>query len=286
MASVKVGVLLGKLAAKAGVDTSTEAWKPILALDTEITDTEATAFEEKLLTIEAAKSNKDLGMHFKAQVLQGADAKINEIIAEYGLTPDDDFKNDKNTYEKIARVTKMVKEATAKKAGATKGDEIKEWAETEKKLNAELKELKTQQASKEAEYNTKYETLSRDFGIKTLLSGKKLNLPDEMDSNLRMGTALSVVDKQLAQDGFIIKIDETGNLGIFNKDTGTPAHSKTHEAWKPDNYINGALAQNKLLKINDDVKKDTNGQIIIGNTSKGNPSVLAEIDAQLAEFDK
>ena len=74
----------------------------------------------------------------------------------------------------------------------------------------------------------------------------------------------------------------------MNKE-GQPAYSETNEALEPNTFIDGALAQNKLLKINDanqqqQQQASSGASHIQNNQQKGNTAVLAEIEADLNLF--
>jgi len=43
------------------------------------------------MTLDAAKNNADISKHFKQNVLAGADAKMDDIIKEMGITVGDDL---------------------------------------------------------------------------------------------------------------------------------------------------------------------------------------------------
>ena len=74
----------------------------------------------------------------------------------------------------------------------------------------------------------------------------------------------------------------------MNKE-GQPAYSETNEALEPNTFIDGALAQNKLLKINDAGQQQQHqasggATQIQNNQQRGNNAVLAEIEADLNMF--
>lgn len=284
----KIGTLIEKLFKKAGIDTSIEDLKQLFALEAEIADDIVSKVDKSLLTLEAAKSNSEIIKAIKATTLSGADSKLDELIAELGLQPNEDFGNNKNTYDKIAIITKLAHEAGKKASGATNKQTADDFTKKEAEYNRQLKELKDSLTAKETEFKTTRENDLTTFELKTILSGKNYIFPAEMDTNLKLSTALGAVQQELSKNGLSIKRTEAGQLQVVDKD-GNPAYNpKDNVAYEPNTFIDGALAQNKLLKINDATSTQTtasNGtQTIPSTTPQGNSSIVAEIEAQLAEF--
>lgn len=305
--AVKVGKFLEKIAKKAGQDTTAEVFKPLLELDADIPDEIAATIDNKLLTIEAAKSNSEVNKALRQSILGVADSKMDEILKEIKVIPGDDFINEKNTYEKINLLSKMIYDAGQKKADndnkagvhETLKKEKEAFAEKEKELQKQLAEYQRQlQTSKEAyeaqgkDFNSKLESNSINYDLYKKLLGKKYDLPEKMDSDLKVQTALVAINNDLERRGLSIKRGEGRELGLFDKDNA-PGYSDDHNLLKLDSYIDGVLAQNNLLKINDDGQnngqnhnQNQNGAITIPNGGKGNAAIIAEIDAQIAEFSK
>lgn len=304
--AVKVGKFLEKIAKKAGQDTTAEVFKPLLELDADIPDEIAAALDSKLLTIEAAKSHSEVNKALRQSILGVADSKMDEILKEIKVIPGDDFLNEKNTYEKLGLLSKMIYDAGQKKAAADNQAGVHETLKKEKEAFAEkekefqkqfadyqnkLKAAQEAQESKEKEFNSKLERNSIEYDLHKKLLGKKFDLPEKMDVDLKVQTALVIINKELEKRGLSIKRGETKELGLFDKD-GNPGYSEDHNLLKLDSFVDGVLAQNNLLKINDDGNQNQNhnqtqnGAQTIQNGAKGNAAIIAEIDAQLAEFSK
>jgi hypothetical protein len=283
----KIGTLIEKLFKKAGIDTSNEELKPLFELDTEVADEIVGKVDKSLMTAEAAKNNPEVNKILRQKILAPADAIMDDLIAELGLQPGDDFMAEKNTYEKIAKLTKLASEAGKKATGANNKQTADEFAQKEAAYNKTIKELKDAALAKETEFKTSRENDLTSFELQKILLGKDYVFPKEMDPNLKVTTALGAVQNELTKKGFSVKRNEAGQLVIVNKE-GQPAYSDTNEAIEPNTFIDGALAQNKLLKINDANQQQSaasNGtQTIPSNTPQGNSSIVAEIEAQLAEF--
>lgn len=281
--AVKLGDLLGKLFKKIGVEITDEL-KPLTEIATEVPDDAAAKLDKDLLTIAAAKSNSVIRNAIKAETLTGADAKIDEIITALGLQPDESFAANKNTFEKIELLSKLALEAGKKSSGAGNKQNADDFAKKEKEYNDQIKALKETLTTKETEFKTTRENDSLEFELKSILGGKNYIFPAEMDTNLKLTTAYGAVNTELKKKGFTIKRNETGQITIVNKD-GQPAYSDTNEALEPNTFIDGALAQNKLLKINDASQQQQSaasaGAFIPGQQNAGSASIVAELEAQL-----
>lgn len=283
----KIGTLIEKLFKKAGIDTSTEELKPLFALEAEIADDTVSKVDKSLLTLDAAKNNSEIIKAIKATTLSGADSKLDELITELGLQPNEDFTSNKNTYDKIAVVTKLAHEAGKKAAGAGNKEGAKEWADKEADYNRQLKELKEVKIAKENEISTLQRTgkINNRVERRLLQKAKELNLPEEMDIDLKLQVVTGAIGGELQKKGIRWELDENDNLIVVDKD-GKPAYNPSDNvAYEPNNLIDGALAQNKLLKINGVTQQQqisTPGATIVNGQAVGNSAIVAEIDAQLA----
>jgi hypothetical protein len=282
----KIGTLLEKLFKKAGIDTTSEELKQLLAIDTEVAEDTFVKVDKSLLSIEAAKNNSEVVKAIKATTLSGADAKLDELIGELGLQPSEDFLSNKNTFEKIAIVTKLANEAGKKAAGSTNKTTADEFAKKEAEYNKQLKDLKDVIAAKENEFKNTRENDLTSFELQKILLGKDYVFPKEMDTNLKVTTALGAVQNELSKNGLSIKRSENGQLQIVTKE-GAPAYNpKDNVAYETNTFIDGALAQNKLLKINDPNQQQqssgsSGADAIDSKQIQGNNAIVAEIQAQI-----
>jgi len=245
----KLGTSLATIFKKLGIEI-TDDLKPLTELPNEVPDEIATKLDTGLLTLTAAKSNPEVIRTIKANTLDGFDQKMNDIITEFGLQPGDDFVNSKNTYEKFGLLSKLIKETEGKKSGGANKGSNDEWAKKEADLQKQLKDLNDAMKAKEVEFTTQLENKELDFQLKTILSGKEYAFPKEMDSLLKLNTAKGAVDLELQQKGYSLKRNQSGQLIVVDKD-GQPAYNDKHEAIEPVSFIDGALARNNMLKIND-----------------------------------
>lgn len=302
---VTTGKFLEKLAKKAGIDTTSEVFKPLLELKEEIPDEVVASLDKSLLTVEAAKNNSEVNKALRQSILGVADVKMEDIIKEMKLQPGDDFVNEKNSYEKLGMLSKLIYDAGQKKAAADNNAGVHETLKKEKEafaakegeyqkqfkeFQAQLAAAKEQLDGTESKYKSTIENDRNLYDIYKKLLRKNFDLPKQMDDDLKAETALVVINKELKNKGLSIKRDENNKLALFDKD-GNPGYSENHNLLDFDSFIDGALAQNKLLKINDSDDHQTTSQqnqngatTIASGNNKGNTAIMAEIDQQIAEF--
>lgn len=294
----KLGTVLERQFKKLGIEI-TDDLKPLVELDTEVSDEVAGKIDKGLLTIEAAKSNPEVNKVLKQQILAGADNKMDELIKELGVTVDEEFVNEKNTYEKIAKLSKALIETGKKKAEAANKEGVSETLKKERDaftakeadLNKKLKDLTESLTNKETEFKTTRESDLTSFELQKILLGKDYVFPKEMDGSLKVNTALGALNKDLAEKGLVIKRNDAGTLVITDKE-GNKAYTDNHEAIdNPLTYIDSVLTSNKLLNINDPNEQQQQQQssgsggattiLNNNNAAKGNPALVEEINSQL-----
>ena len=292
---MKFGTLLTNLAKKSGVDTTQKEFIDLLAVDIEVPDAIAAGLEKGLMNLEAAKNHPDLRKAARAEALNGVDSRVAELLEEFQIEDADDITGEKNSFEKISKLTRKVKELEGKKAGASKNVDKVALEATIADLNKQIKTVKDSLTAKEKEFSETRESDLTNFDIHKRLLGRNYNLPTEMDADLKLTTAQSAVNKELAKKGFkIVRDAESGSLKIVNKE-GAQAYSDKNEPLEVETFIDGALAQNKLLKVTDDQSQNNNGggnnnnPHIPGGGQQQNPIYqqrVAELDKEIAELTK
>jgi hypothetical protein len=247
---MKLAALIEKLAKKAGIDTNADDFKAVTIPDVEVADEIAGKMDKGLLNLDAAKNNADVRKALKAEALNGVDKKVADLLEELGIETADDVKNEPNSYEKITKLAKLIKDTEAAKAKSGTKVDKEGYDKQIADLQKELKTAKEAVSAKETEFKSTRETDLTNYDIQLLLMGKEYSLPKEMGAKLKLQTAKAAIDMELQAKGFKIVRNENGSLAIVDKD-GKPAYSDTHEAIDPEKFFDGALAQNKLLKVND-----------------------------------
>lgn len=249
-----LGEFLTKLAKKAGVDTTTDDFKPISEISTVIPDAISAVLDKNLMTVQAATSNDDVKKVLRQQILAPIDSKMAELITELGITAPAGFDDEKSTYIKFEQLTRLANEAgkKAKAPGSSTADQ-KAWEQKETDYNNQIKQLKADAVTQQNTFNSKQATdsVDQDINYFSLSKMKDFIFPEEMDLKLRLTIASGAIKTALAKDGLQIKHDDAGQLIIVDKD-GTPAFSKKdNEPIQANTYFDGVYTQNKFLKVSD-----------------------------------
>ncbi len=285
---MKFGDLLNKLSKKSGIDAANKALVDLLSKaelsNTEIPDELANAIDTALMNVEAAKAHPEVIKKVKGEALNGADAVVSKLIEELGFATEDaaDIVADKNTFSKIEKMIKKTAELTEKKNKSTDGADKKALQKQIDDLHQAQKDLikKNQETltAKEAEFNG----LIIDKELQTLVAQKKLSLPEEMPVATKNSIVMAAIKSELAAKGFQI-VNTNGTMEVKKSD-GTDAFDDQHNKIVVTNLIDGVLAQNKLLQVNERANP-ANPTVVIPGSDKNiiNPKAVANADQALKD---
>ncbi len=271
------GELIKSLALKAGIKVEDETLKKILSFTDfsqfELPEEFYKPLEQNLLTEESALVHGKVAPKLKAEALNGLDAELDNTATE--LPFDDATKADikgikQNTHEKQRRLTAAIKKSigqlqeeikTAKKNPKSEENnkEIENLNKVIESLNREIDNVKIMYKS-ELE-NMKLSSLNdkKEFTLSTTLAGKPLpknNLPQYVN----ILTAKTLVKEEMAKNGLQLSFDDFGNPVIKQLKEG--AYVNYFVDNKPVDYngfIDGVLAKDKFLQINDPQPTNGNG---------------------------
>lgn len=284
-----LGDLITKLAKKSGIEATDKALIDILSkaelATADIPDSIANAIDTSLMNIDAAKANSEVIKKIKAETLNGADAMIEKLITEFGIdaTKSADITSEKNTFLKFEKLTKLVKALEVEKAGADAGDKSKYTKQIEE-LNGQLREIKTAQQTEIKTLTEKHISELTNRELKMLIAAKKLSLPEDMPAELKNDIVLNAVKAELATKGFQIVNESNGSLSLKKVD-GTDAYDSGNNKIALPQFIDGVLAQNKLLAVNEPAPPAGPATPIITGDKKDqiNATALNNADQALAD---
>lgn len=254
---MKIGELIKNLCAKAGVDVSAAAiadpkFAEILAMQSDLSDDLANKIETSLLTLDAAAQNSTLKSKIRAEVLNGLDVQHEELMTEFGFddTLKSDFKKQTNTYERNKAIAKKVAELTAAKSATGDKTDKAAFQKQIDDLNIILKNEKAAFATEKAALQTAHETEVTGLTLTSMLKGRNYAFPKEMNQQAQLDAVQAVLQRELATKGAKIKYEGNGQLKLVNAETSGDYHDEKHTKIDLSTFIDGALAQNKLLAVN------------------------------------
>jgi hypothetical protein len=254
---MKIGDFVTQVAGKAG---KTEDVKAVLnnpALATiEIDDNVANEINSALLTIESAKNNQALKNHFFTLALNGEDAEILNSVETLGF--DDAFKadlsSDKNTYQRLRKLTSKVKETMESLRAATQKDDpkaIEKYTAQINKLQGELSSVKESHIPK-SELETlkkQHESELMNFIIKNTLSTKKY-ANEAVSPDVNVEFANVILNRALSEKGAALVKDATGRLKLMQaSDPALEYYDSSNKAVSFDDFVNKTLADAKILAV-------------------------------------
>jgi hypothetical protein len=284
---MKAGEFLNKLATKSGITVTDKNLIDALSksefANVEINDELVNTIDSALMTVDAAKAHPDVLKKIKTEALNGADAVIDRALTEMGYTDEDiaEIKADKNTYSRIEKATKLIKTLESKKAGASAPDKAAFQKQIDD-LNAKIRETTATHETAITTLKTQYEEELTSLELSNLISSKKLSLPDDMAPALKNKIALDAVKNDLKAQGFQI-VKTNGTLEVKRTD-GTDAYDAQNRKVDLTNFIDGALAQNKLLAVNNPNPPTPPVPPIPGQQNPVvNQAAIDMIDKQIAE---
>jgi hypothetical protein len=285
---VKLGQLLKSLSSKMKLNQEDELVKKLFEVDLEVDDTIAAEFEQKLMTSEAALANTAIRSKIKAEVLNGMDAIIDELTGEYEFddASKDEVKNAGTTFQKQKVVAKKIAELQEKKAGTgTKKDKEAIQKQIDD-LNGAMVKLKETHATEIANVSKAKDDEIYNIRFVSKLENKKY-YNEDVPVAIHALTAKQLVNQNLAKSGAKLVWDEAlQNFKLLNAETNVEYHDPNNKKVSPDEFIDGVLAENKMLKTSTPGSPaDPNNPIIIpaagGDQKNVNNSMLNAIDAQL-----
>lgn len=284
--AVKLGDLIKSLATKMKLNLSDEKLTPLFALDAPVEDAHATAFEQQLMTEEAALANTKIRNTIKAESLNGLDAVLDELMTENEF--DDTLKGEMKKADTSFKRTKLVtaKIAELREAKAKAGNTGDKAA-----IQKQIDDLNTALANEKAAAAKKIEDLTKahdaeiyDMGLMSTLQTKKY-YTDAVPVGVHAKTAKSLIEEALVKAGAKSVYDKTlKNFKLVNSE-GMDYYDANGKKVSHDEFINGVLAENKMLKTAGDPNPNPpNPPIIPGDPGKNiNNSMLTSIRSQLGD---
>jgi hypothetical protein len=304
----QLGQLFQSLSGKAGVKSDDEFLKKMLSfaeiMQTEVPDEFAKSLEQNLLTVESAIANPQVRGPLFAEYAGGVDDTIYKSVQD--LEFDDQFKgelkNASNTKEKIKKIgekTKQLLTEYKEKASkpANKEDHQKHELELAS-LKSEISRLNAEANNIKASYQTQIENLERtnedkrrSYALRTHISNRPLVKIGETPKEIAVQTAENLIRQEMSKHNLVFHLDEFDNPFLKERKDGTEMeyYVDNKKVQFPD-FVDGVLARNKLLQINDPTKNQqiqqpgSGAPITTGTGTPRNTSIASDIDATLNQL--
>lgn len=302
----KLGTLLHSLSVKAGIKLEDDFLKKLLSntdiANIDVPDEFNQALEGNLLTLESAVANTSVRSKLFAEALNGADAELDRVMNDFEF--DDTFKGTwkgitKNTNEKIRTLTKALKEREASiKKAAEDGKKADPNAEAQvNNLKSQIADLNKSLENTKLTHQTELQNERegrlndrKDFVLQSTLASKPLP-KNGLPADINILTAKTLISQEMAKKGLIVQFDANNQPVLKQRKDGSEIdYFENNKPVSYADFIDGALAQNKFIQVNDPAPTPGGGNNPGGTPNGGgqqttaNTSVVSAIDSQLAQL--
>lgn len=283
---MQFGTFISDLATKAGIAADDKNLKDLQAANLIIPDEVASKISESLFNLDSAKQNSTLKGYFHSQALSIPDKTIEDLISDFDDATKTEFKNEKNTPEKIRMLRKKVEAKYQALLEETKKGSGKD-ADKVDKLNDEIKKLNGQLADKETTWQNKVKEVEQkslndklDYQIKNFLASKKY-ANEKQSQDLNIEFANLVLQKELAEKKAKIFFDSNGKIVLKQSEHPELDYFENHKPIPFGEFADKSLAKHNLLFVTD-TSRVSNGQTFIPNGNGKTVDASALVNANSA----
>lgn len=249
---MKLGDFLKNLATKIGLQND-QALVDLLArpemADLDVNDAIANPIVKDLMSLDGAKNNSLVKTHFTSQALNGVDTELMTAVTELELGDDviSQFKDEKNTYNKLRILKDKVKEIKSKKVETNDQTKKAEYERQILELNQKIAKAIDDSKKSLTDLTAKHEKEIVNFMRQHSLQNKPYAQKD-LKPEINIKIAESLLDDELTKSGAILVRD--GNL-LKLKQASNPELDLyiDHKPVSYDDFVTKILADNKLLQV-------------------------------------
>lgn len=272
----KLSDFIKSLIVKAGGNVEDEKIKTALAsvdANIELQDELATAIDHGLISIANAKNNHpEIKNHYYASAYNGLDAELDGLIEEEKLPEEavTEIKAEKSSTKRAVLLAKKIKQLESAKSGQGKA-ETKALNEQIAALNAELKKEKDGINGIKAEYEKKLREKDKGYAMRNLL-GQYNTIHDKLDPDTKNIIINAIIDKNLRTKGYVLDLDDNGNLIVATKDGSGIAFADDHTPLTPKRFLDKMMADENLILVSDNQNNQNQNQNNRNNNQNNNNS--------------
>jgi hypothetical protein len=255
---MKIPDLINSLASKCGKQNEQSLIDFLSRSDLQnidLADEVATAINNSLLTVDAAKNNLTVKNHFNALTLGSVDTEILNAVKklELGDAFETEISENRNTFDRLRKLSDKMKESIdSLKASRGKGDDmaIERYTRQINELNAQIASLKESTVPKTEleKVQKESENAVRDFMIHSKIAGLKFanqNVGNDVNitfANVLLNNALAKNKAVIVKDGNVLKLKNADdqNLDFLNEQNKTVSF---------DDFMNKIFAESKILAV-------------------------------------
>jgi hypothetical protein len=244
----KLNQVLSTAFTKLGLDLTNESVKTIIGNESlsniEVSEDVSNYLSQDFYTKDAAAQNLEIRSKIKAEILNGEDARQNELFSKFEL-PDDiksSILSEKNTLKRYSLIADKIAELTELKHKST-GNDKNILNQEIAKLNKQIVDIKSQY---ENEINNERFARKQDrinWELDSIYNQFDYALP--VDKSISVTAAKAIMNKIASEKGIIF---ETTDNGIKIKTKEGTDYFDNNQPVNPADFIKRSLIENKLLK--------------------------------------
>jgi hypothetical protein len=243
---------VGKFAGKSGIDFADKKYEDIVRklgeIAVEIPDEVANKIAGSLMNMDDAKNNLSLKSHFSAEVLDASDDQMRKVMDKFNFTQADrDLVREASSFKRIKVLADQI-DVVKKREASENGTDKEGLHKKINELTTELSSVPTKISEIEKKINSEWEQKLTTTQLRSFFNGKKwANEKIPLDVNVETG--LIFANRELEKSGAKI-VSVNGTLKLVQlKDESLDWISPTNEKPTPEQFLDGILADNKLLAV-------------------------------------
>ena len=248
------GEFITKLATMAGLSSQDQSLVDILSssefANYKIPDSVSEKITSNLLTMGAAQNNESLRKYYHAEIYDGLDDNLNNIINKYGLDPEiaDAIKAEKKTTQKYNTLIEKMTDLQTKKANA-QGNKAKNEVEAEiHTLNNQIKDLTAKLQQAPIERDQYWSDRLRNKAVQNTLAGYQYANEKDIPKDVLMETAQILLNKKLSEGNMKLQYDPEKDIISLKTESGLDYY-KDNSPVSFKSFADAVLSESKLLTI-------------------------------------
>lgn len=254
-----------------------------------VPDEIVTGIDNNLLSLTQAQDNHPtLKKHYHAQVLNGVDAKIAELIKESGLPADKiaELETEKSTYSRLSLLASAIRDAAKTSSKNTSNEDKTALQKQVDELLLTIKTKETESAAAIANLTAERQKDRVGYEVRTILAGIR-TIFDELPPQAKTAALDTLIGKALSEKEAGFAFDDSGSLILKGKDD-TAVIGAGNVRLTPKALIDEVLAQNKVLKVTDNTgtKNDSHAGNGSANRVTGQGEALTGNSQSIADMNR
>jgi polyhydroxyalkanoate synthesis regulator phasin len=203
-----------------------------------------------LLTIDSARNNEQLRKHYHAEILNGLDASIENVMEKFAVDPDiaEQIRQEKKTTEKYNRLIEKLNDLNARKADAGRKTDKSEMEAEISKLNSQIKDLTGKLQSAPQERDSFWTEKLKSKAIQNLLTAYNYAGEKDIPKDVLIETASVLLNRKLNEAKVRLEYAPDNDSISLKTESGMDFY-KDNSPVSFKSFADQVLAESKLLAI-------------------------------------